>query len=606
MHKRNNRWPALAFLFLLALTVTCRRADVQTPAPTDTNGPTLGAHEVSVTGIVLDNTGQPVVDATVRVGEKTTVSDAGGYFEVTGAHVDDEVYVRIDKAGYFPGSRTMIRRPESVYEATVRLLPKNVSGTFDAAGGGTVPTAQGGSIEFSAGSVVTSSGTPYTGTVEVATYVFNPTSVFFAEQMPGDLRGLRANGERTLIESFGMMAVELMGSGGQKLQLAAGKPATIQFPVPAALRATAPATIPLWYFDEAKGIWKEEGQAQFNGTRYQGSVRHFSFWNCDIAVPSVLFDITVHAANAGPVAGALVELRGMATDSIRTVGGFTNGQGFVQGLVPANRQLRMRILDRCGTVLHSAVIGPFAVNTSYGTVSLTNYNFAGAYILKGTVTACNGQPMPRGRIDFQFPVTPAHIVVYGAQIVNGQYSKVILPCGRVFTTPITARVYDSSGGWRSMTDTIRPVLGTPLTYNTSVCTPFSTQNLSFVSGATLERTRQTGAGNDLGGAWNAGTGALHGWSTTAASGRQLSFDVVAAPGTVSGNGRGTRALSMRYQWPSANGTRVLLADSAYVHFRKFGAVGDFITASYTGHFRDSVNPGQRFYLYGDFYVKRTQ
>jgi hypothetical protein len=35
----------------------------------------------------------------------------------------------------------------------------------------------------------------------------------------------------------------------------------------------------LWSFDEAKGLWKEEGQAIKTGSNYVGDVSHFSFWN---------------------------------------------------------------------------------------------------------------------------------------------------------------------------------------------------------------------------------------------------------------------------------------------------------------------------------------
>jgi len=65
------------------------------------------------------------------------------------------------------------------------------------------------------------------------------------------------------------------------LQLATGKNATVTFPIATATQSTAPATIPLWFFDETKGMWIEQGSATKTGNTYVGTVSHFTWWNCD-------------------------------------------------------------------------------------------------------------------------------------------------------------------------------------------------------------------------------------------------------------------------------------------------------------------------------------
>src|SRR5262249_46667295 len=156
-----------------------------------------------------------------------------------------------------------------------------VSGTVSGSGGGTVTVQGGGNVVFAGNSFVNTAGnSAYTGTVSVSTYFLNPTASNFTDIMPGTLRGISANNEETGLQSFGMMAVELTGAGGEKLQLGANKTATLTFPIPAGLQASAPATIPLWSFNDTTGLWKEEGFATKQGTNYVGSVSHFSFWNC--------------------------------------------------------------------------------------------------------------------------------------------------------------------------------------------------------------------------------------------------------------------------------------------------------------------------------------
>ena len=62
-------------------------------------------------------------------------------------------------------------------------------------------------------------------------------------------------------------------ASGNKLQLAPGNKATITLPT--ALQGKAPSAVPLWYFDAAKGAWKQDGIAEKQGSNYISTVSHF-------------------------------------------------------------------------------------------------------------------------------------------------------------------------------------------------------------------------------------------------------------------------------------------------------------------------------------------
>ncbi len=93
--------------------------------------------------------------------------------------------------------------------------------------------------------------------------------------------------------SFGMMAVVLESTSGEKLQIAKDKSAKLTIPIPSSIQSSAPASISLWYVDEQTGLWKEEGTATKNGTSYVGDVKHFSFWNADFSNPAVNVSVTI-------------------------------------------------------------------------------------------------------------------------------------------------------------------------------------------------------------------------------------------------------------------------------------------------------------------------
>jgi hypothetical protein len=102
--------------------------------------------------------------------------------------------------------------------------------------------------------------------------------------MPGNY--LARNGNTTqAIESNGAMQVEFADADGSKLQLASGQTATIRIPAVKRGNTTLPATIALYYLDEASGLWVQDGSATLQGTApsqyYEGTVTHFTAWNAD-------------------------------------------------------------------------------------------------------------------------------------------------------------------------------------------------------------------------------------------------------------------------------------------------------------------------------------
>ncbi|RYY19638.1 MAG: hypothetical protein EOO04_21605, partial [Chitinophagaceae bacterium] len=299
---------------IIALTVfstlfySCKKDDNNPHQP---NLPDLQSRiSSSVSGFVTDENNLPVQGATVQVGTNTASTDEYGYFSFTDVQVvKNAALVTVTHSGYFKGMRTYIAEAGKPVIVRIKLLPKTNLGTIDAATGGSTTAVDGLKVELPANAVVDGSGAAYTGPVTVSAKWLNPEAADFAQIMPGDLRALNTSGEMRTLLSYGMAAVELTGSGGQTLQIADGKKSTVSFPLPSTLQGPAPASIPLWHFDEEKGLWIEEGSATKVGDKYVGEVSHFSFWNCDIPVDFIQFNLTVLDTDGEPVPYARVHLR---------------------------------------------------------------------------------------------------------------------------------------------------------------------------------------------------------------------------------------------------------------------------------------------------------
>ena len=142
-----------------------------------------------------------------------------------------------------------------------------------------------------------------------------------------------------------MLLVELQGDAGERLQMMNAQTATLTWAIPASLQSAAPATIPLWYFNDSTGRWIEQGTASRLGNSYIGKVSHFSFWNCDAGVGTVNFKVRLKDQHGNPLAYTFVR---MVSQSWGTAGGYTDSSGFVQGLIPKGQTLAMQVTSSCG------------------------------------------------------------------------------------------------------------------------------------------------------------------------------------------------------------------------------------------------------------------
>ncbi|OQP39774.1 hypothetical protein A4H97_16245 [Niastella yeongjuensis] len=434
---------AIATLFAtLLITFSCQKSSHGDPDPTDPNPPKPPAIEyvtAGVSGRVVDDANQPVNAAVVKVGAASATTDINGNFTIASVSLNKNAgLVKVEKDGFFLGSRTIVVNAGATSNVTIQLIPKKVAGTVTT-GGGSVTVPSGGTIAFTGNSFTnTGNNSAYTGTVSVSAFFINPEAANFKEIMPGALRGINASNEETGLQSFGMMAVELNGAGGEKLQLATGKTATITFPIPTSLLSLAPATIPLWSFNDSSGLWKEEGTATKQGSNYIGTVGHFSFWNCDYPYGVVDLKATIKDQNGNPLYPAQVILK-VKTDTVTISGyGNTDNIGFVGGKIPINKALQMNVYNKCNTLLYTRDIGPFSTTADLGTITVPN-NSTSQLTITGSVLNCNAVFVTNGFVDVLLDGVHNRVLVKN----DGTFSIVFDRCNPT-TATATLTAYDLS------------------------------------------------------------------------------------------------------------------------------------------------------------------
>lgn len=379
-------------------------------------------------GQVVNESSQPMEGVEIKIGAITQFTDSDGLFYIRNAAVYEKfAYVTAKKSGFINGSRTVVPNLGET-DIKITMLTATVQSTIQSGASSNVSLANGAKVVFD-GNFKTESGTAYSGNVKVIMHHLDPADETMFDKMPGSLMAQNSAGAQRILETYGMMNIELQDETGNKLQIV--NPATIEMPISMDQLSTAPRTIPLWYFDEIAGYWKEEGSATKLGNKYIGTVNHFSWWNCDAPFPNITLSISVFNTQQLPLSGLRVDIKRGINGQVR--GGYTNRAGQVSGLVPANELLTVLIYygsglcsTTVGALVYTQQIGPFSTNTTLPTIVVTPPTPAGAPYstsVQGTVVNCNNEIILNG-----FARLMAAGSILYSPVVNGAFQFNVLTC----------------------------------------------------------------------------------------------------------------------------------------------------------------------------------
>ncbi len=386
-----------ALCVLFACSTSCKKnVDANVDNSINNTVPDLSTKiNSSVSGFVTDENNTAVLGATVYFGNASLTTDQYGYFKFTNVEtVKMAATVMVKQPGYFNAIKTWAVTENRAAFFRIKLLPKTIAGTINSNSGGNV-TLPGGSVIAlpSNGVVVASNNTAYTGDINVAAVWIDPEANNLDQIMPGDLRAINKDGYLKGLTTFGMTAVELTNTNGELLQIANGKKATITLPLSSNTAAAAPSTIPLWYFDEGVGLWKEEGTATKSGATYTGEVSHFSWWNCDLPNATVPLTFTLVDPSGNPLANTHVEITPTSTNSWSHIGGYTDATGYVSVFVTANAQFLMQVVNECNALAYTINFNSETIPISLGNLAIDAQHYS---TISGHVTDCNNQPVTNG------------------------------------------------------------------------------------------------------------------------------------------------------------------------------------------------------------------
>ena len=445
-----------------------------------TQNPTIGTLNLGATitrdfiGQIVDENSNPISGASVKIGSTTKQTDANGFFIIKNASVNEKMaYVTATKTGFLDGSRSLIPTAGS-NNLKIMLLSSAVTQTINSGASSTVTLANGTKVVFD-GTFKTETGVAYSGAISVIVKHLDPADPNVGLKMPGMLLAQNNSGAAQALKTFGMIDVVLLGSGGQKLQIA--NPAQIEMPITATQLASSPATIPLWHFDQTAGYWIEEGLATKTGNVYKGTVSHFSWWNCDYPYAQATLNIKVVNSSNVPLTNIRVDI--LPASYTYAAQGYTNTLGLVSGVIPANLAFDIKVYDTCGNLILTQPQTALAVgsNTTLPNIVILSSLSANS-LVTGTLLKCNNTNVTNGYIQ----------MIYGGQtqavlVTNGAFSFSTLVCTSSGAFTLQGYDYDNlqtTGTINSVFSGANTIIG-----NITACTAVSEYITYQIDGGTV-------------------------------------------------------------------------------------------------------------------------
>lgn len=337
-----------------------------------TVAPTPGAATLRVFDAA---TGQPLGNATISTGNVKATSDAAGDVSLAGI-MPGRTILTISANGYADQSLVVNIQPgQTLSGLNAQLIPMQIAGKISAATGGEVRLAgTAATVNIAPNSLVRADGNPIVGQISVGIALIDTAQD--VKRMPGDL-ATTVNNQRQPLESFGAMTIKLTDESGAVVGLKNQSTANVRIPV--MTKGDAPATVPLYYYDNTLGYWVVDPVQVLRLTTeagqrfYTGTVNRFNTINADIPYQTVNVSGCLQDESGARLKNAIVTLEGIDYSGYSTVTTNSNGE-FV---IPARTNSEVIITGQQNLLISNTVkIETTTTDTTTGPACLAVTNAA--------------------------------------------------------------------------------------------------------------------------------------------------------------------------------------------------------------------------------------
>ena len=287
---------------------------------------TLVVEQGSLVGRVVDISGNAIVNVLVQVNGVARRTNDTGNFIFNEVNASNRIIVNVSHSDYLNNSKIVQVQKDLETTTTIVLAQENAR-RFSSTAETTVEGNGGGELILPADIYVDREGNSFSGEVKLSLNYYPISTPQGREMFPGNFDAINSSNERGTLRSYGFVTMSLEDSLGNELGINGS--ANITIPADLSL-GTPPATIPLWYYDEDRGIWVEDGVATYDEATqsYQGAITRIAVYNLDVFMSPGNLKVCVEDTNGTKLSGAYVRLESPSINWFGQVGP-TNSTGYI-------------------------------------------------------------------------------------------------------------------------------------------------------------------------------------------------------------------------------------------------------------------------------------
>ncbi len=337
-----SKFLGLFILILSFSSISCHRDDLDIDIKQNERKSPIIYQEVvsSIYGLVIDQDGNPIPNAKVKIYNTQTTTNESGIFVFKMTKMDLQgTYISVSKEGYIDASDYIYPRSNSTGYSYIQIRKNKIHFKLSSTSGGIIELSDGIKITFPPNAFNTEQNQPYNGYVFIDASNFKPTDTNLGMVMPGGLVGIDFNESRVSIGAAALFYINAYSEFGKPLILKEGMKADVDLPL-----SDAKDNLSMWNFDLNQGLWIQSSIASNTSSGYSGEIQQLGHYM--LGKPFEIIDLSCRVVDAQgiPLNQVKVDITGTINGQVLTVySGYTDSKGFFNGKMPKGYSLQIKL-----------------------------------------------------------------------------------------------------------------------------------------------------------------------------------------------------------------------------------------------------------------------